>query len=443
MKDREKAAAGQTGRFSESAAGRVLAGQPGIQDWQLDLYRELHRHPELGHHEIRTAAAAAEALRGAGFEVHAKIGTTGVVGILRNGDGPVVLMRADMDALPMEEETGLPYASTDHAVDEAGNWVPVAHSCGHDAHVVCLLGAARLLAAETQAWHGTFIALFQPAEELANGARKMLDGGLSGVIPKPDVALAQHVLAFPAGRVGVRSGPFLTSADSLRITVHGRGSHGSMPQLSVDPVVLAAMIVVRLQTVVAREVAPGEFAVVTVGMLSSGTKSNIISDHAVLDLNSRTVSNESRSRVLAAIERIVKAECMASGSPRDPDFELYDHYPLTQNDASATVTVEEAFRRYFGADTFTIGPQSASEDFSRIPDALGVPYVYWGIGGIDPELYAKAEASGKVSSEVPANHSPRFAPVPGPTLATGTAAIVVATLAWTGAGYLERASSTA
>jgi hippurate hydrolase len=218
----------------------------------------------------------------------------------------------------------------------------------------------------------------------------------------------------------------------MRVTVYGRGSHGSMPQLSVDPVVLAAMIVVRLQTVVAREVAPGEFAVVTIGRISGGTKSNIISDTAVLELNVRTFSDDTRTTVLAAIERIVRAECAASGSPRDPDFELYDHYPLTENDPTVAATVDAAFRAHFGSETFAIGRQSASEDFSRIPDALGVPYAYGGIGGIDPEIYAKAEAAGAVSSDISANHSPKFAPAPGPTLETGTAAIVVAALAWLG-----------
>jgi amidohydrolase len=200
---------------------------------------------------------------------------------------PTVLMRADMDALPGAEDTGLPYASKVTA-DDVGEEVPVAHACGHDVHVACLLGAARLVAECNSAWSGTFIALFQPAEELADGARRMIDGGLAGMIPKPDVALAQHVLAFPSGHLGTRPGAFLSSADSMRITVFGRGSHGSMPQLSVDPVLLAASTALRLQTVVSREVTPGEFAVLTIGRLSAGTKSNIISDRAVLELNIRT-----------------------------------------------------------------------------------------------------------------------------------------------------------
>jgi hippurate hydrolase len=344
----------------------------------------VHQHPELSNLEVVTAAAVAAALRDAGYDMQEKIGSTGVIGILTNGYGPVVLMRADMDALPVEEATGLSYASTDHATDRDGNEVPVMHACGHDAHVACLLGAARLLAENTQEWSGTYIALFQPAEELADGADVMVNAGLAQLMPTPDVALAQHVLPFPAGRIGTRPHAFLSSGDSMRVTVWGRGSHGSMPQLSVDPVVLASMIVVRLQTVVAREVAPGEFAVLTVGSIRSGSKSNIISDHAVLELNIRTFSDSTRTTVVAAIRRIVEGECAASGSPRPPSFEFFDHYPVTDNDPDVTATVEAAFARYFGDRAVTLDRQSASEDFSAIPDALGVPYTYWGVGCVDP-----------------------------------------------------------
>jgi amidohydrolase len=417
----------------------VLAAQPQIRNWQEDLYKTVHQHPELGHQEVNTAAIVADSLRDFGFDVHEKIGSTGVVGILKNGDGPVVLMRADMDALPVQEATGLPYASTDQATDRDGNRVPVMHACGHDAHVACLLGAARLLSEKTDAWHGTYIALFQPAEELADGAQVMLSAGLAALIPKPNVALAQHVLPFAAGRVGTRPGAFLSSGDSMRVTVWGRGSHGSMPQLSVDPVVLASMIVVRLQSIVAREVTPGEFAVLTSGSIWSGSKSNIISDHAVLELNIRTFSESTRTMIVHAIRRIVEGECAASGSPEPPTFEFFDHYPLTDNDPDATAIVADAFQRFFGDRAFSIERQSASEDFSEIPDALQVPYTYWGVGCIDPALYAKAEAAGALSADIPANHSPKFAPVIRPTLQTGTAAAVVAALAWLGVAGTVRA----
>jgi hippurate hydrolase len=424
--------------MKDSPVGQVLAGQATMQRWQADVYRTLHEHPELADQEVTTAALAADALRTAGYDVHDKVGTTGVVGILRNGDGPVVLMRADMDGLPMREDTGLPYASTQHQTDLKGDVVPVAHACGHDVHVASLLGAARLLAAEPDAWAGTFVALFQPAEERGTGAQAMVDAGLSQLIPKPDVALAQHVLAYPSGTVGTHEGPLLSTAASLRVTVHGRGGHGSMPHLSVDPVVLAAMIVVRLQAVVAREVEPGDFAVVTVGRLEAGTKSNIIPDSAVMELNIRAYDATTRQRLIDAIKRVVHGECLASGSPQDPEFALYDEYPLTSNDPAVTARVAAAFQAHFGDRSFTVPRLPASEDFSIIPDALDVPYTYWALGGIDPETWRQAEATGRISSDIPGNHSPRFAPVIEPTLETGTAAIVVAALAWLAAGVGAR-----
>lgn len=413
-----------------SSVARVLSGQDGIKQWQEDVYKTIHHHPELSNQEVKTSATAADSLRQAGYEVHDKIGTTGVVGILKNGDGPTVLMRADMDALPMKEDTGLPYASTDHETDSAGQVVPVAHSCGHDVHVATLMGAARLLAANRSAWRGTFIPLFQPAEEVGTGADEMVKAGLATLIPKPDVALAQHVLPYPSGMVGTHAGPFLSSADSMRITVYGRGSHGSEPQRSVDPVVLVSMIVVRLQAIVSREVTPGDFAVLTVGAITAGTKSNIISDHAVLDLNLRTYSDSTRTLLINAIQRVVKGECIASGSPKDPEFELYDHYPVTVNDPDVTAKVAAAFKAYFGDRAVTAPRQSASEDFTEIPKALGVPYTYWALGGIDDKTWDVAEAAGTLATAIPANHSPKFAPVIEPTLRTGTAAIVAAALAW-------------
>jgi hippurate hydrolase len=292
------------------------------------------------------------------------------------------------------------------------------------------MGAARLLAGSRSAWHGTFIPLFQPAEELGRGSAVMVKGGLASLIPKPAVALSQHVLPLPAGSVGTHAGPFLSTAASMRITVHGRGSHGSMPQLSIDPVVLAASIVLRLQTIVAREIAPGEFGVVTVGKLTAGTKSNIIPDHAVIELNIRAYSDAVRTQLIDSIKRIVKGECAASGAPKPASFELYDEYPLTSNDPDATSRVAAAFEAHFGDRASTVAPQSASEDFSVIPDALGVPYTYWALGGTDAAAWHKAKTAGTLASDIPGNHSPKFAPVIEPTLETGTAAIVVATLAW-------------
>src|SRR5690349_11105673 len=263
--------------MNAEASNAVIAALPALRPRQEDLYRDLHSHPELSHQERRTAGVVAGWLREAGCEVREGVGGTGVVGTLRNGDGPSVLLRADMDALPVREQTGLPYASTRTTADGS----PVMHACGHDVHVTCLLGAVALLARAAGEWSGTLVAVCQPAEEAADGARGMVDDGLAALVGRVDVAMAQHVLPMPAGTVGTRAGPTLSAADSMRITVHGRGAHGSMPQAAVDPVVLAAMIVVRLQTVVAREVAPGDTAVVTVGSIQAGTKSNVIPDQAV------------------------------------------------------------------------------------------------------------------------------------------------------------------
>jgi hippurate hydrolase len=408
----------------------ILADLASTRSWQEDFYRDLHAHPELSHQETRTARNVAARLRASGCEVHERIGGTGVVGLVRNGTGPTVLLRADMDALPVREASGLPYASAVTATDADGVEVPVMHACGHDVHVACLLGAVALLAASRDAWSGTLVAVFQPAEEVADGARSMLDDGLAGLVGSPAVALCQHVLPLPAGTVATRVGPTLAAADSMRITVYGRGAHGSMPQAAVDPVVLAAMIVIRLQTIVARELRPGEPAVVTVGSVQVGTKSNVIPDHAVIALNVRTYSEATRATILSSIRRIVVAECDASDSPRPPEFELFDRYPLTDNDRDTTQRVAAAFTEHFGEAAGTLARQSASEDFSDLPNALGIPYSYWGIGGIDPDAYRAAEKAGRIDQDIPVNHSAAFAPVLQPALDTGTTALVVAALAW-------------
>src|ERR1051326_2570804 len=323
-----------------ASIAEVLKRLPETTSWQEGVYKDIHAHPELSFQESRTAALVASKLKYFGYDVSEKIGRTGVVGILRNGAGPTVLARADMDALPVKENTGLPYASTVTAVDDKGNTVGVAHACGHDAHVTCLLGSAQLLAQAPQSWKGNFIALFQPAEEVAGGAKAMVDGGLRDRIPKPDVAFAQHVLAYPAGKIGTQPGPVLSAGDSVRITFFGKGAHGSMPHNSVDPVVLAALVVLRLQTIVSRETKPGEFAVLTVGSSVAGSKSNIIPDRAVLLLNLRTYDMSVRGHMIDSIERMVKAECEASGSPHPPEFEYFDQYPLTDNDPQVTQKIE-------------------------------------------------------------------------------------------------------
>ncbi|WP_166872671.1 amidohydrolase [Salinibacterium sp. ZJ450] len=389
--------------------------------WQRELYKQLHRHPELSSQEEGTASQIEQKLTEFGYAVQ-RIGGTGVVGVLSNGAGSTVLARADVDALPVTENTGLEYAST-----VAG----VMHACGHDMHISSLLGAAKLMADGRAAWSGTYIALFQPAEETAAGSQAMVDDGLVTKVPRPDVAFAQHVMPSEAGRIGTTAGPVLSAGDSLKITVYGRGAHGSMPHLAIDPVVLAALIVLRLQTIVSRETQPGQFAVLTVGASNAGTKSNIIPDRAELLLNLRTYDTDLRTRMVASIERIVRGECAAAGSPQDPDFEFYDQYPLTTNDAATNERVTAAFTEHFGADAvFHATPITASEDFSRIPDAFGVPYTYWTVGSVPSEKYRRAVADGTVSRDIPANHSPFFAPAIDPTLGVATAAHVVAALAY-------------
>ena len=314
-----------------SPASAVLADLDDIRDQQEDFYRTLHQHPELSHQELRTAGSVAERLRQAGFQVHAGIGGTGVVGVLANGDGPTVLLRADMDALPVREETDLPYASTATATDADGHAVPVMHACGHDVHVTCLLGAAQLMAGSIDAWHGTLVALFQPAEETGDGASGMVDDDLRRS-SHVDVALAQHVMPFPAGQVGTHSGPVLSAADSMRITVHGRGAHGSMPQAAVDPVVLAAMIVVRLQTIVAREVAPDRDRGAHCRQHPGRHQEQRHPRFCPAAAQPAYLQRRDPHTMLDAIRRIVTAECHASDSPRDPEFELFDRFPVTDND---------------------------------------------------------------------------------------------------------------
>jgi amidohydrolase len=394
------------------------------------LYKDIHSHPELSMQETRTAALAAERLRTAGFEVVTGVGKTGVVGLLRNGAGPTVMMRADMDALPVEEATGLPYASKVKAKDREGNTVPVMHACGHDMHVAWLVGAASLLSRSRDSWKGTAMAVFQPAEETAESAQAMIDDGLFERFPKPEVVLGQHVMVGPAGHIGGRSGAVTSAADSLKIRLFGRGAHGSMPQASIDPVIMAASTVLRLQTIVSREIAATDSAVVTVGSLQAGTKENVIPDEAIIKLNVRTFDAAVRKRVLSAIERIVNAEAAASGAPRPPEITAFDHYALTTNDPAATERVAHAFRAYFSVDRVKhTGPTSASEDFGSFGSQWHVPSVFWFVGGTDPDAYAKAKAAGKIS-DIPTNHNPRFAPVLHPTLEAGVEAMVVAARAW-------------
>jgi amidohydrolase len=411
---------------------RLLAGLPELMPMLEAAYKDVHAHPELSMQEIRTAGLAAKHLTDNGYEVTAGIGKTGVVGVLRNGEGPTVLLRADMDGLPIREATGLDYASTDSVANSSGETVPVAHACGHDMHVAWLMGASALFARTRDVWKGTLIALFQPGEETAQGARAMIADGLLTRFPKPDVVLGQHVMVGPAGTVAGSAGPITSAADSLQIRLFGRGAHGSMPQASVDPVVMAAATVLRLQTIVSREVAATEAAVLTVGVLQAGTKENVIPDEALIKLNVRTFDEDVRKRVLAAIERIVNAEAEASGAPRPPEITPLENYPLNVNDKAASDRIAEAFRAHFSASRVRhTGPAPASEDFGCFGTGWNSPSVFWFVGGTDPVLYAKAKEEGRIH-ELPVNHSPRFAPVLHPTLQTGVEAMATAAMAWIG-----------
>lgn len=396
------------------------------------LYTDIHAHPELSMQETRTAGIAASRLREAGFDVTTGVGKTGVVGLLRNGVGPTVMLRADMDALPVAEATGLPYASQVTAKDRDGHVVPVMHACGHDMHVACLAGATALLAHLRESWQGTVMAVFQPAEETGTGAQAMIKDGLFKRFPRPDVVLGQHVMVGPAGTVSGRAGVITSAGDSLQIRLFGRGAHGSMPQASIDPVVMAAATVLRLQTVVSRELAATEAAVLTVGALQAGTKENVIPDEALIKLNVRTFDEGVRQRVLSAITRIVNAEAEASGAPHPPEITPLDSYALVINDAAANQIVGDAFRHYFPEGSVEkTQPTSASEDFGCFGAQWKVPSVFWFIGGTDPDTYRKAQAAGRLN-DLPTNHNPRFAPVIQPTLQTGVECLVVATLAWLG-----------
>ncbi len=401
-------------------------------DRWADVYRDVHANPELGFAETRTARIAESHLLSMGFEVTTEVGGTGVVGLLRNGPGPAVLVRADMDALPVLEATGLPYASTQVSTDAAGNQIPVMHACGHDVHVTCLLGACERLAESMNTWSGTLVAVFQPAEELGDGARAMIDDGLYTRFGKPVVVLGQHVAPLPAGMIGLRVGAAFAGADSLKVTLHGRGGHGSRPEACVDPVVMSAATVLRVQAIVSREIPAAETAVVTIGTLHAGTAVNIIPDRAELGFSIRTFSTDVRDRVLAAIERIARGEAAAAGAPIPPDVELTSSFPVLVNDEAACARTLPALRSVSPV-VVDPGPVTGSEDVGMFATAAGAPCVYWLLGGADPAGFDGATTIDELaarSRDLPSNHSPMFAPVIEPTLSTGIGALTAAARIW-------------
>lgn len=396
---------------------------PELRERMLGVYRHLHAHPELSMQEHATAAFIEAQLDRLGIE-RFRCGGTGVVGVLRNGEGPVVGFRADMDGLPIEEDSAVDYRSGARGTLADGTEVPVMHGCGHDTHMTALLTAAEALSADRSAWSGTVVLVFQPGEEIAAGAQAMVDDGLWRQAPIPEVLFGQHVMPGEAGTVVTVAGPAMAAADSWRVTLRGEQSHGSQPEHSIDPIVLGAHIVTRLQGIVSREISPRSTAVVTVGTFHAGLKENIIPGSAEITINVRTMSDEVRETVLAAIRRIILAEAMASGAP-EPEIEELYRFPQTVNDPDATARVTEALRAALGADRVADGePLMGSEDFNNLTAPLGVPSVYWNFGGF--------EAATVETQTAPVNHSPRFVPLPEPTLSTAATAALAAILSRVG-----------
>jgi len=384
------------------------------------LYVSIHEHPELSGHETHTAATLANALRKLGYQVTEHVGGTGIVALLRNGAGPTILLRTELDALPVEEKTGLPYASHVRTKDDAGNDVYVGHMCGHDLHMSALVATADILAHSRDTWHGTLELIGQPAEETIGGASGMVKDGLFTRFPRPDALLALHVgNELPAGKVGIISGFYDTNSDSVRITIFGRGGHGAMPQTTVDPIVIAARTILALQTIVSREVKPGELAIVTVGYVRAGTKNNIIPDRSELGLTVRTRTPEVRKQILGAIKRIAAAEAAAADAPRAPLIERYESTDAVYNDPALAERMRAVLAKALGAaNLIDQEPITASEDFSAFVEQ-GIRGFYMSLGGADPARWAQAQHGGP---RLPSNHSPLFAPDVDPALHTAIAA---------------------
>lgn len=385
-----------------------------------EIYVHLHTHPELSMQEHETANFIAAQLDGLGIR-NFRCGGTGVVGVIENGEGPVVAFRADSDGLPIKEDTGLEYASTATGYLDDGTLVPVMHGCGHDTHVTGLLTAAKLLSRELDTWSGTLVLVFQPGEETAAGAKAMVDDGLWDQAPRPEVVLGQHVMPGQAGEISLSSGTAMAMADALKVTVFGRQSHGSQPQSSIDPIVLGAHIITRLQTIVSRELDPSTPAVVTSGTFHAGLKENIIPDRAEFTLNIRTFTQDVRDQVLAAVTRIVQAEALASNAPKPVIEEIYT-FPRCYNDPQTAAKVAAALRGELGAEAVHDAPPlMGSEDFGHLADSIGVPSVYWMFGGFDLS-----------KGTPPVNHSPFFGPEIEPTLTTAVRAAVSSLRAFLG-----------
>ncbi len=388
------------------------------------LYLDLHRHPELSLHEQQTAARLAAGLRKLGYQVATGVGGTGVVGVLKNGTGKVVLLRTELDALPVEERTGLPYASTVRTKDDNGAEVSVMHACGHDIHMASWYETALLMAGARDRWSGTLVLIGQPAEEMGDGARAMLKDGLFTRFPHPDYALAIHDDArFPAGLIGYHAGPIMSNVDTINVTIFGVGGHGARPEATIDPIVIASRTVLALQTIVSREISPFDPAVLTVGSIHGGTKSNIIPAEVKLELTVRSLTDAVRDHLVSGIERIAKAEAAAAGAPRAPQIDNIDRGYALVNDPDLTKRVATALLRDLGQQQVQdLPPEMVSEDFSEYARA-GVPTLMLRIGAVERSRYEAATKSGQA---LPSLHSPLFAPDREPTIKAAVAAEVTA-----------------
>ncbi len=387
------------------------------------IYKDIHAHPELAFQEVKTAAKLAAEMRALGFEVTEQVGRTGLVAMYRNGAGPTVMVRTELDALPMEEKTGLPYASRDKTTWQ-GRETFVAHSCGHDIHMASWLGTAKTLVSLKDQWHGTLMFIAQPAEEIGAGAMAMLWDGLFTRFPKPDFAFGLHDGPFPYGHINYRVGVGSSNSDSLAIKFHGRGGHGAAPQQTIDPVLIAARFIVDVQTVISREKDPIEFGVVSIGAIHGGTAENIIPDEVVVRGTIRSFKPEVRAKMAAGIERTAKAVAAMSDAP-PPDISITEGAKAVMNDPALVATAEKALKAAFGDKFRTSPPVTASEDFSEFADS-GVPSMFFHIGVYEPERVAAALNG--TAPPLPPNHSPLFAPVPKPTIQTGVEAMTLAVL---------------
>jgi amidohydrolase len=404
----------------------ALAGLSSIYPSLDSLYRDLHRHPELSLHESATSQTLALRLRQAGFDVTEHVGGYGIVGVLKNGQGPTILVRTDMDGLPVRELTGLPYASTVTVMNDAGQEVGVMHACGHDIHMTSWIGAAQLLSQRRDLWRGTVLFVGQPAEESLQGAAAMLHEGLLTRFPRPDVAIGIHdIHVLPAGQIGVTAGPTYAASTAVDVTFHGRGGHGAMPHVTIDPILIAARTVVTLQSIVSREMNPFDPAVVPVGTFHAGTRRNIIPDAAKIELTVRSFKPEVQKHLLASIERIARAEAAAAGAsaPGDVDVAVDEGADVVVNDSTLALRLLASLRRDYGeANVVPAPPSSASEDFGAFGRAAGIPSVILWVGAVEPGEFARAAAAG---AAVPGPHSAKFAPDRERTIRTGVAAFTL------------------